>query len=72
MSLWKMVSHIFIGNFKRLFKIYDKESIRRYKICKRCEHRKYMKHYGYYCDECGCPIRSKITVKDERCFNDKW
>lgn len=66
------IYHIILGNLKRLLHLYDKESFRRYKICARCEHRKYMKHFGYYCDLCGCPIRSKITIKKEKCLMNKW
>jgi hypothetical protein len=24
------------------------------------------------CSECGCPIKSKTTVEDEKCYLNKW
>ena len=68
----KKIKHIILGTFKNIFKIYPKFSKNRYMICSRCSHRKRYKLLGFYCDECGCIIKSKITIKEEKCPHDKW
>nr|DAU84806.1 MAG TPA: zinc-ribbon containing domain protein [Caudoviricetes sp.] len=66
------VLHIIIGNFNRLFNkkryLYDS----RYKICKTCLHKETITYIGEICGMCGCPLKSKLRVEDERCELNKW
>lgn len=64
--------HIILGTFKNIFNIFDKTSLHRLNICNKCDSKRYLKGFGNYCNECGCIIKSKVTVKDEKCPNAKW
>lgn len=64
--------HILEGNFKHLFKIYPKYAMNRLDICNKCSNKDYMPLVGYYCKICGCIIKSKICVKEEKCPHNKW
>lgn len=64
--------NILIGNFKNIFKIRPEYYKERYKICDKCDHKKRVKGFGEYCDVCGCIIKSKISVKSEKCYLNKW
>ena len=66
------IFHIIEGTFKNIFHIFNKESLRRLTICSKCKDRKYIWGFGHYCGQCGCIIKSKITVKEERCPKCKW
>lgn len=67
-KLW----HIIEGNFKNLFKLYPSFSIPRLKVCNKCIDKIYIPLFGYTCNQCGCIIKSKICVKDEKCPAGKW
>lgn len=69
MSFRKMVN-IVKGTINNLLNRFDNESSRRLNICLQCENLGHIKGFGYYCKNCGCIIKSKITVKDEIC--NKW
>jgi len=64
--------HILKGNFNRLFskeqRLYDS----RYRICSSCSNREYISPIGEICGICGCPLQSKLRVKDEICNLNKW
>jgi len=64
--------HILKGNFNRIFskeqKLYDS----RFKICSNCSHRERISSIGEICGICGCPLESKLRVKDEKCDLNKW
>ena len=61
-----------------------KEEKRRASICKGCpsavigRYEKLMPDYslkevrGLKCDECGCPLSTKIRSKNEKCPLEKW
>ena len=43
----------------------------RFDICNTCD--KKIKILGDdYCSMCGCALRAKCRVKDEKCLNGKW
>lgn len=77
-KLW--IKHIFSfeiinilkGNYNRIFnkeiKLYNK----RYKQCKGCSNKETIETIGEICGICGCPLQSKLRVKDEKCDLNKW
>lgn len=67
-KLW----HILEGTFKNIFRLYPKYSYKRLKICNNCNSKVYIPFFGYCCKECGCVIKSKISVKNEKCILNKW
>ena len=72
MSFRQMVKHIIIGNLRRIFCNKNNIEQNRLNICLKCEDKGYIKGFGDYCTHCGCPIKSKIMVKNELCFKNKW
>lgn len=74
MSCWKMVKNIIVANlYYRPFKKNEYLYITRKKICDECPHKKYSMLLGdEYCDLCGCPLKSKLRCKDEKCEINKW
>ena len=67
-KLW----HIVEGTFRNIFKLYPEYSTNRLKICNNCPFKCYVPMMGYCCSKCGCVIKSKITIKEERCPVGKW
>lgn len=56
------------------FRFLDKNPLlyaRRYKHCNFCEF-KADSPIGEICDLCGCPLKSKLRVKDEKCELNRW
>ena len=49
-------------------KLYNK----RYKQCKGCSNKETIETIGEICGICGCPLQSKLRVKDEKCDLNKW
>lgn len=68
----KKLFNILLGTFRNVFKIRPEYYYSRYKICKQCKNKKYLKGFGEYCDLCGCIIKSKVSVKSEHCYDNKW
>jgi len=60
------------GNFNRLFRRKQYLFDSRYEICKQCSSKEDIKGLGEICKECGCPLQSKLRVKDEHCYLNKW
>lgn len=63
--------HIIVGWFNRIFSknqdLYDQRII----ICKECKYKKRLLGEEY-CSLCGCPLKSKLVVKDEFCYDNRW
>lgn len=59
--------NIIIGNFRNLFHIRPNYYQTRLDICSQCQDKK-----NIFCGICGCIIKSKISVKNEKCPNSKW
>lgn len=64
--------HILKGNYNRVFKKEQWLFDTRYRICSSCENRESVKPIGEICGICGCPLQSKLRVKDEKCDLNKW
>lgn len=74
LSSWKVVNwikRVIKGNWRNLIGYETKESKRRYEICKTCEHN--IRFSGVrLCELCGCPLKSKTKVEEEKCLINKW
>lgn len=72
-KFFKKIWHILIANlYYRPFNKNEYLYIKRYKLCNECEHKKDHAIIGEFCDLCGCPLKSKLRVKDEKCIINKW
>lgn len=62
---------IFKGNWFRITN--QKKSLynKRYEICRNCPEIENTP-IGEVCGICGCPLKSKLRVKEEMCELDKW
>ena len=67
----KKFTHILIGNFKRFLGFKPTYYSVRYGICKACLNRE-DSPVGEICGLCGCPLKSKLRVKDEKCEMNKF
>ena len=75
---WKMVikfflkiKNIIIGNWRNLIGFQSDETKRRRQICKSCDKNvKFMN--TRVCSLCGCVIKAKTTVENEKCYLNKW
>lgn len=70
-NIFKKLINIIIGTFRNVFKIKTNYETNRYEICKQCTHID-ESVLGEYCSKCGCLIKSKIKVKNEKCLMKKW
>ena len=67
----KKLLHIIIGNWRRLIGYQSDEMKERLKICSTCEHK--IKFMGNeICDVCGCILKAKASIHDEKCLMNKW
>lgn len=48
------------------------ESQRRLDICMKCNDKIYLTKKECICKYCGCPIKTKTLVDDEKCLIGKW
>lgn len=75
MSLWKMVNkfkNIIIGTYNNIFNKNNIISKPRLEICNICEYKVKVKGIGDICGICGCILKSKTTVDNEKCPKNKW
>ena len=71
MKILKKIQNIIVGNWRNLTGYTSDETKRRRQICKTCSHN--IKFSGIrVCSMCGCPIKSKTTVENEKCLINKW
>lgn len=68
----KHIVSVIKGNWMRLTggntRLYH---IRR-RSCMSCTERESVKGVGEICGICGCPLKSKLRVEDEKCGLNKW
>lgn len=65
------IRNIIVGNWRNLIGYTSDEQKRRLDICKTCEHN--IKFSGTrICNLCGCILKSKAAVEDEKCYINKW
>lgn len=68
-KLW----HIIISNlYLRPFKKNEYLYLKRVEICNKCINKRHHEVIGDYCDLCGCPLKSKLRVKSEKCKINLW
>lgn len=75
MSLRKMVNkikNIILGTYYNIFNKNNDIAKPRLRVCSKCDQKKYIWKLGYICKECGCILKSKTTVKNEKCPLNKW
>ena len=66
------VLNIIVGTFNNLFGIMPSFGRSRMRKCMGCAHVRNGKVLGYRCSRCGCILRSKVTVRDEKCPIGVW
>lgn len=70
-NLFNKLKNIIIGNYRNLINYQSDETKRRRQICKTCESN--IKFAGTrICSECGCIIKAKTTIENEKCLKNKW
>lgn len=66
-KLWNII----LGTWRNITGYKTEETKRRLSICKSCEHKiRFMK--SDICDMCGCILKSKTAVENEKCNLNKW
>ena len=65
-ALFKHPASIIKGNFYRFHNVNNDLYIKRYSKCKNCQHKENTP-IGEVCGLCGCPLKSKLRVPDEKC-----
>lgn len=72
-KIFNKIKNIVIGNWRRFSgNQLTEEGQRRFNICMECDHKIQIAKTEYICKECGCPIKSKCQVLDEKCLLNKW
>jgi hypothetical protein len=70
-KIFSKLKNIIVGNWRNLRGYTSDEQIRRLKICKSCEHN--IKYMGIrICEQCGCILKSKASIVEEKCLMNKW
>lgn len=67
----KLIS-IILGTFYNVFNKKKNISSPRLEICNKCQDKKYIFGIGYICKHCGCILKSKTTILNEKCPINKW
>ena len=67
----KHFTKIIVGNIRRLFNIEPYYYRHRYSICNKCANKE-LTPIGEICGLCGCPLKSKLRVEDEKCELNKF
>ena len=71
MNLFLKIRNIIVGNWRNITGYTSDETRRRRQICKTCRHNiKYGK--ARICSLCGCIIKAKTTIENEKCYINKW
>lgn len=63
--------NIIKGNWFRFRNKENKLYLERYSKCNLCGDKE-MTPIGEVCGRCGCPLKSKLRVKEEKCELDRW
>lgn len=72
-KIFHKIKNIIIGNWKRIScQKLTEEGQRRLNICLQCEDKIKISKKEYICKHCGCPIKSKNFVLEEKCLLNKW
>lgn len=71
-SLVTKIKHIIKGTYNNIFNKEQELSRSRLIKCYLCKDKKYLFGLGFICKHCGCVLKSKTTVKDEKCPAGKW
>lgn len=66
------IKHIILGTWYNVFNKKQDVSNPRLDICSCCPDKKYLLGIGYICKHCGCVLKSKTTINDEKCPINKW
>lgn len=67
----KKLKNIIIGWYRYLFKTQSKLAKNRLMICKNCSYK--VKYFNQdVCDLCGCVLKAKVEVEDEKCYDNRW
>ena len=59
------------GNYYRLTNKNNLLYLSRYQKCKTCKHLENINSIGEICGECGCPLESKLRLKEFECNYSK-
>ncbi len=68
----KKLKHIILGNLYNIFNKKQDISNPRLEICYKCPYKKNIKGIGYICKKCGCILKAKTTIINEKCPLNKW
>lgn len=71
MVIFHKIKNIIIGNWRNLTGYKSDEQKRRLDICKTCRHNVKFGR-ARICNLCGCILKSKTAVEDEKCYINKW
>lgn len=66
-NMWKKLQHIVIGWYYYLTGKDYELSNKRLDICNSCENKLQLSKKYAICDNCGCFLKAKVLVKDEKC-----
>ena len=69
---WMKIKNIVKGWYFRCLGKNKELFDERFKHCNKCSSLIYITKREAICKECGCPIKSKLVVKDEYCLLKKW
>jgi len=64
--------HIIKSFYYRIFNKNQYLKAKRLPICNTCEHKIDIIGDESICGQCGCIIKNKILVKEEKCLINKW
>ena len=71
MNLFLKIRNIIVGNWRNITGYSSDEMKKRLKICKSCEHN--IKFAGQQiCELCGCILKAKASIENEKCLMNKW
>lgn len=71
-NLLTKIKHIIIGTYNNIFNKEKELSKQRLIVCYMCKDKKYLFGLGCICKKCGCILKSKTTILDEKCPAGKW
>lgn len=71
-KFFNWVKRVFTGWYNRFTGKNMELGKQRLEICMKCEDKLRLLGDEYICSHCGCPLKSKTLVNEEKCSLNKW
>lgn len=69
--MFHKIKNIIVGNVRKLLGYKSDLGTERLKICNACDQKLNITRNEAICKQCGCLIKAKVLMEDEKCLMNK-